>query len=158
EAAQLIQSLGQQGLFEEVRVALPAGYELLRLDGPDLREHRKDPAHPNTIIVQLKKPTSGPVELKWTVHTDDLAPVGEPFALEGFEVERARLQTGYLAVVVVGDFRMIRQPDQDKFLQRVDLADLPGALRQTPASAAYRFLNRLVLRMKLQRTEPYVTV
>src|SRR5262249_37321276 len=147
-----------QGLFEEVRVSLPPGYQLLRLDGPDQREHRQDPANPNTIIVTFKKPTSGPVELKWTVHTDHLPPVGEPFALEGFEVERARLQTGSLAVVVVGYFRMIRQRDDDKFVQRVDLADLPGALRQTPASAAYRFLNRLLLRMKLQRTEPYVTV
>ncbi len=157
EATQLIQSLGQQGRFDEIRVAPPAGYELLRLEGPDLRDHRSDPANPSQIVVHLKQPTAGPVELKWTVRAD-LPPVGEPFALEGFEVERARLQTGYLAIIVVGDFRIIRQPDEDKFLQRVDLADLPGALRQTPASAAYRFLNRLLLRMKLQRIEPHVTV
>jgi hypothetical protein len=160
EATQLIQTLGQQGPFDEVRVSLPAGYELLRLEGPEHRDHKTDPANPHQVVVQLKKPTDGPVELKWTVRSkpSSLPAVGESFALEGFEVDRARLQTGYLAVVIVGDFRIVRQPDEDKFLQRVDLADLPSALRQTPASAAYRFLNRLLLRMKLQRVEPYVTV
>jgi len=158
EATQLIQSLGQQRAFDEVRVSLPEGYELLRLEGQELRDHKNDADNPHQIVMQLKKPTPGPVELKWTVVRSKLPPVGEPFALEGFEVDRARLQTGYLAIIVVGDFRMIRQPDEDKFLQRVDLADLPGALRQTPASAAFRFLNRLLLRMKLQRIEPYVTV
>lgn len=157
EATQRIQSLGQQGTFESVRVSLPPGSELLRLDGPEHRDHKSDPTNPNQVLVQLKKPTSGPVDLKWTVRTK-LPPVGEPFALEGFEVERARLQTGYLAVVVVGDFRIVRQSDQDKFLERLDLADLPAALRQAPAGAAYRFLNRLLLRMKLQRVDPYVTV
>jgi hypothetical protein len=158
EATQLIQSLGQQGPFDEVRVSLPEGYELLRLEGPEHQDHKSDKANPHQVLVQLKKPTTGPVELKWTVVRSKLPPVGEPFALEGFEVDRARLQTGYLAVVIVGDFRLVRQPDEDKFLQRVDLADLPSALRQTPASAAYRFLNRLLLRMKLQRVDPYVTV
>ncbi|HEY2251360.1 MAG TPA: hypothetical protein VGH74_09880, partial [Planctomycetaceae bacterium] len=154
EATQRIQSLGQQGMFDELRVALPAGYKLLRLDGPEHRD-ATDPANPNPVVIQLKKPTAGPIDLKWTVRSE-LPSVGESFALEGFEVDRARLQTGYLAVVVVGDFRIV--PQEDKFLQRVDLTDLPGALRQTPASAAYRFLNRLLLRMKLQRIEPYVTV
>lgn len=158
EATQLIQSLGQQGSFDEVRVSLPAGYELLRLEGPEHRDHKTDPANPRQVVVQLKKLTTGPVELRWTVARPKLPPVGEAFTLEGFEVDRARLQTGYLAVVVVGDFRMTRQPDEDKFVQRVDLAELPGALRQTPASAAFRYLNRLMLHMKLQRIEPYVSV
>ena len=157
EATQLIQSLGQQGPFDEVRVSLPAGYELLRLEGPEHQDHKSDAANPHQVSVRLKKPTTGPVELRWTVRSK-LPAIGETFALEGFEVDRARLQTGYLAVVIVGDFRIVRQPDEDKFLQRVDLADLPSALRQTPASAAYRFLNRLLLRMKLQRVDPYVTV
>ena len=154
EATQRIQSLGQQGTFDELRVALPAGYELLRLDGPEHRD-TTDPANPHQVVIQLKKETAGPIDLKWTVRSR-LPAIGESFALEGFEVDRARLQTGYLAVVVVGDFRIV--PQEDKFLQRVDLNDLPGALRQTPASAAYRFLNRLLLRVKLQRVEPYVTV
>jgi hypothetical protein len=157
EATQLIQSLDQQGTFDQVHVGLPAGYKLLRLEGQELREQKSDPANPNQIVAQLKRPTSGPVELKWTV-LSTLPAIGESFALEGFEVEQARLQTGFLAVVVLGDFQIIRQPDEDKFLQRVDLSDLPVTLRQTPATAAYRFLNRLLLRIKLQRVEPFVTV
>jgi hypothetical protein len=158
EATQVISSLGQQRTFEEVRVALPEGYELLRLEGQDVRDHKNDPGNPHQIVVQLKKPNSGPIELKWTVFRSKLPPVGETFALEGFEVDRARLQTGYLAILIVGEYQMVRQPDDDKFLQRVDLSDLPGALRKAPAVAAFRFLNRLLLRMKLQRIEPYVTV
>jgi hypothetical protein len=155
EATQRIQSLGQQGTFDELRVSLPAGCELLRLEGREHRDHHFDPANPHQVVVQLKKATSGPIDLKWTVRSK-LPAVGESFALEGFEVERARLQTGYLAVVVVGDFRIV--PEEDNFLQRIDLADLPGSMRQVPAKASYRFLNRLLLRLKLQRIEPHVTV
>lgn len=160
EATQLIQSLGQQGTFDEVRVALPAGYKLERLEGPDLRDQKTDPTHPQTVVVQFKKATAGPVELKWMLRSTPgtLPAVGEPFALEGFDVERAGWQRGYLAVVIVGEFRIVRLPDEDKFLQRVDQTDLPGALRQTQASTAYRFLNRLLLRMKLQHIDPYLTV
>lgn len=158
EATQLIQSQGQQGTFDEIRVSVPRDCEILRLEGPDVREHNNDPANRNLVVIQLKKPTSGPVELKWLVRLKKLPPVGQTFALEGFEVERAGWQRGYVALVVTGEFRIVRQPDEDKYLQRVDLADLPGGLRQSQASAAYRFLNRLLLRMKLQRIEPYVTV
>ncbi|MBI3866886.1 MAG: hypothetical protein HY290_33820 [Planctomycetia bacterium] len=155
EATQRIQSLGQQGTFEEVRVSLPPGYELLRLDGREHRDHRPDPGNPQQIVVQLKKPTSGPVDLKWTVRSK-LPAVGESFALQGFEVDRARLQTGFLAVVVVGDFRYVTETD--KFLRRIDVANLPGPMQQVAAREAYQFLNRLHLRLKLQRIEPHVTV
>ncbi|MBS0266207.1 MAG: hypothetical protein JSS02_30030 [Planctomycetes bacterium] len=156
ESTQRIQSLGQQGTFEELRVALPAGYELLRLEGKELKDHHLDPANPQQMLVTLKRPTTGPIDLKWTLSRAESLVIGTPFTLEGFDVERARLQTGYLAVVVPGDFRVI--PEEDKFLQRIDLGDLPGTMRQVPAKLAYRFLNRLLLRLKLQHIEPYITV
>jgi hypothetical protein len=155
DVSQRIQSLGQQGMFEELRVLLPADCELLRLEGREHRDHHPDAANPRQIIVQLKKPTAGPIELKWTVRSK-LPPVGETITLEGFDVDRARLQTGHLAVVVVGDFRAV--PEDNKFLQRIDQAELPGAVRQVPAKVAYRFLNHLLLRMKLLRIEPQVTI
>jgi hypothetical protein len=155
EATQRIQSLGQQGTFDELRISLPIGCDLLRLEGREHRDHRVDAANPHQVVVQLKRATSGPIDLKWTVRSK-LPTVGETFALQGFEVEKARLQTGHLAIVVVGDFRVV--PEEDKFLQRIDPSDLPAAMRQVPARVSYRFLNRLLLRLKLQRIEPHVTV
>lgn len=156
EANQRIQAL--QGSFDELRVQLPPGFELLRVDGSEYQEHRIDTEGLNKVVVRLKKPTAGPVELKWTVRSK-LVKSGTTIALEGFEVDRARIQTGFVAVGVVGDFRVTNQPESDRFVQRVNMADLPTALRQTQVAAGYRFLNQpFRLMLNLRKVEPFVSV
>lgn len=156
EVTQTIRAL--QGSFDEVRVRLPAFCELLRVDGSEYESHSVDPKNVNQISVKLKKTTAGPIELRWTARTKLPAP-GAAVALDGFQVDRARVQTGFIALGVVGDYRMMKQPAEDRFIQRINLADLPAALRQSQIVAGYRFLNqpfRLVF--NLQRVEPYLTV
>lgn len=158
EATQSIRALSSPGAFDEVRVTLPAGGSLVRVAGPDYRDHRSDPDHANRVVVKLKAPTTGPVELRWTVRTA-LPPPGEPFVIEGFDVDRAQLHQGLLAANVVGDFRLVQLPGEDKTdatLRRINPADLPASLRQSRTTTAYRFLNRLRIRLALQKVAPYV--
>lgn len=156
EATQTIRAEGQQGNFDEVQVTLPPGSELQNVSCPEYKDHKPDPANPQRVIVKLTRPTSGPINLRWTVRAP-LPAAGEPFVLEGFDVARARIQSGLLAVAVVGDFRLAQLPDEDKFVQRINPLDLPPALRQTRTVAAYRFLTRLRLKLALHRIEPFVS-
>ena len=158
EATQNYRSLNQLGMFDEVRVTLPPGSELVRVDGPEYREHRAIPENPNQVLVRFKGPTAGPVDLRWTVRMPLPGPGSDPVVIEGFDVDRASFQTGVLAVVVAGDFRLSQVPDEDKWVQRINLTDLPTVLRQARTTAAYRFVNRLRLRLNLQPVAPYVTV
>lgn len=156
EALQRVQAL--QGAVEELRVALPPGYELLRVEGTEYQEHRADPANLNQVIVRLKRPIAGPVELKWTLR-HKLPPPGTSLHIEGFEIERARIQTGFIAISTVGDIRLNRHPELDRFTQRIDIAQLPRALQQEQVSAGFQFLNqpfRLVL--NLQPVDAHVGV
>lgn len=155
EATQTIRTEGQQGSFDEVRVTLPPAGALQFVSCPEYKDHKTDPDNPHQVIVKLSRPTAGPINLRWTVRMP-LPAAGEPFVLEGFDVARARIQTGVLAVAVVGDFRLSQIPDEDKFVQRINLADLPPALRQTRTLAAYRFLTRLRLKLALRRDAPFV--
>lgn len=157
EATQNFRALNQLGMFDEVRVTLPPGSELVRVDGPEYREHRSVPENPNQVLVRFKGPTAGPVDLRWTVRMP-LPAAGDPIVIEGFDVDRASFQTGVLAVAIVGDFRLTQIPDEDKWVQRINLTDLPAALRQSRTTSAYRFVNRLRLRLGLQPVVPYVTV
>jgi hypothetical protein len=62
-------------------------------------------------------------------------------------------------VTVVGDYRLLQLPDEDRSersIQRMNPVDLPASLRQVRVVAAYRYLNRLRLRLALQRIDPYV--
>ncbi|MFN0056578.1 MAG: hypothetical protein ACKV0T_30900 [Planctomycetales bacterium] len=157
EATQRIQSLGLQGMFDEVRVTLPTGSDF-RVDGPEYQEHRDDSDGVHRVVVKFKRATTGPVDLRWTVRAP-LPAVGEPFMLEGFDVERARLHTGILAIAVQGDYRLAALPEESKSMQRINLAELPPALRQARTAAAYRFLNnRLHLRLTLHKAAPAVAV
>lgn len=156
EVTQRIQAL--QGNLDEIRVRLPAGHELLRLDAAEAAGHRVDPADPSLVIVKLKRLTAGPVELRWTVRSN--APASESqFVLDGFEVDRARIQTGQIAVGLVGDFRLSKKSNDDRFVQRINPSDLPPAMRRNDVASAYRILNQpFRLALAVEKVEPLVSV
>lgn len=156
EVTQRVQAL--QGNFEELRVRLPGGCELLRFDAAEITGYRVDPTDANLVIVKLKRLTTGPVDLRWTVRSKSSG-VEAQFVLDGFEVERARIQTGQIAVGLVGDFRLTKKSSDDRFVQRINLSDLSPSLRRSEVASAYRILNqpyRLVL--ALEKVEPLVSV
>ncbi|MBI5757866.1 MAG: hypothetical protein HZA46_05055 [Planctomycetales bacterium] len=156
EVTQRIQAL--QGNLDELRVRLPAGYELLRLDAAEAAGHRVDPTDPSLVIVKLKRLTAGPVELRWTVRSKSPAPESQ-FVLDGFEVDRARIQTGQIAVGLVGDFRLSKKTNDDRFVQRINPSDLPPTMRRNDVASAYRILNQpFRLSLAVEKVEPLVSV
>lgn len=155
DVTQRVQSLGTQRTFDQLNVNLPPGYEVVRLDGPEDLEPIGTPDASHRLTLKFRNATTGPVELKWRLRSR-IPSLDEPIVLEGFDIERARLHVGYVAIRVEGNFRLTGQPEEDQFLQRVGIADLPAALRQTELIAAYRFVDRLKISLKLGKAEPVV--
>lgn len=156
EAVQRIQSLAQHRLFDTLRVTLLCGVDLLRLEGSDNVEYSRDPQSPDSVLVHLKKPTAGPIELRWTMRKQ-LPPPGEPFIVSGFDVDHARIHTGMVAVAVSENLRLSPPLINDSPAQRVNLVDLPASLRQPQTVWACRFVDRLSVPLALERVEPLVT-
>lgn len=157
EATQRIQTLGLQGGFERIQVRLPAGTELLRLEGPDYLDHKVVDGFPDKLDIQLKKPGPGPFELRYTLHAA-FPRAGATFVLDGFDVEAASVQSGYVAVTVVGDLRAMREADDERFVHRVNISDLPSSLRQPQTSLAFQFFKRLKLPLRFEPVAPLASV
>jgi len=156
EVTQRVQAL--QGSFEELRVRLPGGCELLRLDSIDVDNYRAAPDDAAIIVVKFKRFLAGPTELRWTVRTK-IDPGESQFVLDGFEVERARIQTGQIAVGLVGDYRLSKSSVDDRFVQRINPSDLAPALRRGDVASAYRILNQpFRLSLAVEKLEPLVSV
>jgi hypothetical protein len=155
DVTQRVQSLGTQRTFDRLQVRLPPGFELVRLDGPEDMEPYGAPDQLNQLTLRFRNATTGPVELKWKLQSR-IPTLDDPIVLEGFDIERARIHVGYVAIRIDGNFRLLEQPREDQFLQRVGIADLPAALRQSELIAAYRFVDRLRFDVRLGKAEPVV--
>ncbi|HVW01483.1 MAG TPA: hypothetical protein VHB77_14120 [Planctomycetaceae bacterium] len=160
EANQKIVAL--QGAVGEIKVRIPPNSELLRLEGPTYEKHRLDPDNLNQVIVTLKEPSADKVDLRWTVRTEIGSP-DRPVVLEGFEVERARIQTGYLAIRVIGTFRPTKISDDDRFVHPANVSDLAKVIPSIPAqgeiASAYRILKQpFRMALQLEKAQPYLTV
>lgn len=153
-----------QGSFNQVQVRLPRGGELLKVEGDMYKEHVVDPQDASKISVTLKEAASSaaPVDLKWTVRVE-IPPQSERILLEGFEVTKAKIQTGHLALRLVGDYRLERIENQNQFVQRDNLSTLEKALPPFPSredvSSAYSILRQpFQLAFNLQPEKPHITV
>ncbi len=158
EATQTVKAL--RGSFNNLKVTLPPEFlfQRLRVDGQDYTDIQSDAANPLMLTVRLKQPTSGPVELKWTVGRK-IAGQGKPISIEGFSVDRAQIHTGFIAVAVIGDFLATRLPEGQRSVEQQTLAALPVGLRQPQISSAFRILDQpFRLALNLQRIEPNVSV
>jgi hypothetical protein len=151
EATQQIQAL--QGVFSKVNVRLPAGFELLYVEGKAYSKHQLVAGTHATVT--LSEQTKGPIELKWTL----VAPFpgsGGKLTLEGFEVDRARTQTGELAISGLDGFRITRREKEDRYVRRMNVGDLVNGERATTAYSFMKQPFRLVL--DLQEIKPGFTV
>jgi hypothetical protein len=153
-----------QGSFNQVQVRLPRGGELLKVEGDLYKEHSLDAQDPSLVLVTLKEAASSavPVDLKWTVRVE-IPAKSERVLLEGFEVSKAKIQTGHLALRLVGDYRLERIDNQNQFVQRDNLSTLEKALPPFPSredvSSAYSILRQpFQLAFNLQPEKPHITV
>lgn len=153
-----------QGSFNQVQVRIPRGGELLKVEGEQYKEHVIDPKDPSQVLVTLKDFVSNttPIDLKWTVRVE-IPSKSERVLLEGFEVAKAKIQTGHLALRLVGDYRLERIDSQNQFVQRDNLSTLEKALPPFPSredvSSAYSILRQpFQLAFNLQPEKPHITV
>jgi hypothetical protein len=138
---QRLQSL--QGTFDSFAVQLPAGAEILKIEGEDYRdrEHRPDPTKPTRAVVLLTKVTSGPVRLRWTVRLP--GPERKRLQLDGFVVEGARKQSGEIGLAPHEGLRLsLAQPKKDANVLRINAVELRGKPGSVQATQAYRFLTQ----------------
>lgn len=126
----------RQGSFDSLTVRLPAGFELVALEGRQYASHSMLPD--GRVAVRLTEPGTGPVELRWTLQTP--LPETGGVLLEGFEVEHARRQTGEVALVQVEGLRVARLEAAN--VHRINVGDLVGQIPQLPLTSAYRFLRQ----------------
>jgi hypothetical protein len=153
-----------QGTFNQVQVRMPRGSELLKVDGEYFKERLVDPKDPTQVTVILKDdaPAGSPIDLKWTVRVD-IPSQTERILIEGFEVAKAKIQTGHLAIRLVGDYRLERIESQNQFVQRDNLSTLEKAVPAFPiredVSSAYSILRQpFQLAFNLQPEKPHITV
>ena len=163
EATQTIGSI--QGTFERLTVRLPAEFEFLEVVGREVKDSQPVPGSPTRRIVNLLAPTSGQVELKWTLSAKIPANVTSLPAIEGFDVEEARRQTGVIPVMTWDGVTLRKRDGEDRFLHPGglnDLRDAPGFSTPTGNNGitmVYRFLKQpFRLLLDVQKIEPYFSV
>ncbi|MEX0725555.1 MAG: hypothetical protein WD065_04765 [Planctomycetaceae bacterium] len=152
-ATQKVRAL--QGTFDKIAVTMPPDFELLDVEGQTYRKHEFAEDDAGKVVVSFIEPTKGPIELKWTLQAP-FPSKGIPFAVEGFQVERAQRQTGEIQIRSFEGYRIRRREGEDRFIHRINVSDSGIEDR---VSSAYRFLKqpfRLVL--DVQKEEPYFLV
>lgn len=164
EANQRIEAL--QGDYSEVVVKLPAGMELIKLEGTRYKEHRIESQDQSQVRVLLDdRNVSSHVDLKWLLRGS--VSIDKPqIHLGGFEVEKGRIQSGIVVVRVSGAYRVQRQESQDRNVVRESLAGLdritsppvPGAGDPSNIVGVYRILEQpFQLTLDLKKIDPYVS-
>lgn len=135
---------------------LPPGAELVTVEGTDLKETSPEPTDAALIRVHFSKPPTGPVDLRWTLRGSMGSPT-ESVSLQGISVERARVQSGYVAIAVLGDYRLRQTAEDSKLLFRAAVSELPPAIRRPQVTAAFRILgDQWSTVVSLTPTSPYV--
>ncbi len=156
DVQQRVQAL--QGTFTSFAVLLPAGAEVLTLDGDDSPTQRPDLNAPNRVIVSLEKPTAGPVRLHWTVRLPAAEKPG--LTLNGFDVQGARKQSGEIGLAPHDGLRLSSKPQsKDANVLRIDAGSLRSAAGTAPVTRAYRFLSQpFHLVVEVEKNVPYFLV
>jgi hypothetical protein len=135
---------------------LPAGAELVTVEGTDLKETSRDPVDAALVRLTFAKTPSGPVDLRWTLRGSIGSPT-EAVTLQGISIERSRVQSGYLAIAVLGDYRLRQVAEDSKLLFRAGVSELPATIRRPQVTAAFRILgDQWSTVVSLTPTSPYV--
>jgi len=158
KAQQHLNAIVGTATFNTVRVDLPKNAKLQSLHGRDVIGHSADPAAPQTIVIQLAKPTLGPVVLNWLVELDH--PQGaSSLLMEGFNVHEAVRQTGRIGLRSDADHRLDVDPDSTKYVRRIDVAADVAQFFEVPPDSAFRFSKQpFQLTTKIRKVEPQLTV
>lgn len=134
------------GSFQTVQVQLPKTFRLLDVKCEGYKSHQvtKD----NLVDVSLIGPTVGPIELQWTLETDFPEQSGH-FLIDGFDVSRAKRQTGLIDIQTLDGYRIFRTEGQNRFVYQIKS-------NQKDLDSSYRFLKQpFQLPLNIERVKPY---
>ena len=131
------------GEFDRFLVRLPPGGNLTLLGalGYQVVEPPLQPTDPHRrmVEVRLDDKTTGPVEVRLETERPFDFDDAEPLELGGFEVQGAVRQSGFLALLVVGDWRVDFEPLEATVRQ---VENVPEPLRRDDLTAAFEFLRQ----------------
>lgn len=150
---QRVQAL--QGSFSELAVRLPRGFEVRQLlvDGRESTDRFKRAPDSEEVVIPLPEPTTGPVELRWILESEDDR--RGDLTIEGFDVRDARLHTGEIVVEPAEGLTVTQRDGRD--VHRTSIASSAAGLSER--ATAYRFWKQpFTLGLGVQEVEPYFTV
>ncbi|NQU11382.1 hypothetical protein HQ590_11360 [bacterium] len=147
-----------QGELREIRVAVPPGHRVLRVEGELIRTWKVDGTDPEQVlVVELIKGVTPAYKL--TVETETALPadrVGKPLAIvvpRALEVTR---ETGWVALRSAEELTLAVERSDE--LQKVDAEEFVRAAAVKPAPAmAYRFLKpEFTLAVRVDVVQPQI--
>lgn len=143
-ATQSIKAL--TGSFQTVQVKLPSQFRFLDVKCEGYKSHQVGKG--NLVDISLIEPTVGPIELQWTLETDFPDEKGQ-FLIDGFEVTRAKRQTGLIDIQTLDGYRIFRSEGQNRFVYQIKA-------NQKDFDSSYRFLKQpFQLPLTIERVKPY---
>ncbi|WP_339729881.1 hypothetical protein [uncultured Gimesia sp.] len=134
------------GSLQTIQVQLPKAFRLLdvKCDGYKSHQVTKD----NQVDVSLIEPTVGPIELQWTLETEFPEQTGH-FLIDGFDVNRAKRQTGLIDIQTLDGYRIFRTEGQNRSVYQIKA-------NQKDLDSSYRFLKQpFQLPLNIERVKPY---
>ena len=115
-----------KGRLGTITVDLPEGFRLVDVQGDALQDPQVDPEEPGRVHLPLTDQEtdvgSDPIEIRWTLQ-GDFPTAGRSLVLDGFNVERARYQTGHVAINLLDNYRSTKK--LERFLHRINVGSLP---------------------------------
>ncbi|MCH8828854.1 MAG: hypothetical protein IID45_04675, partial [Planctomycetes bacterium] len=146
-----------KGTFSTIEVQLPAGYKVLAVSGKYYKNHTVDTQQ--RAVVELTGPRTDWTKIRWTLERTFSVREG-PLTVDGFEVDRARLQAGEVALVKMQGFQITKREGDNRSVHRIGVSrftarELVGA---STIAVAFRFLKQpFLLHLNLARVAPQFT-
>jgi hypothetical protein len=154
---QRIQAL--RGSFSKVSVQLPAGFKFVSVEGKYYENHSID-EKTNRITVELSEPRTDLTKLLWKLHRK-FPPNGGRFAIEGFQIDRARYQSGEIALQQIQGFQFTKRDNESRLVDRIRVSSFRARelLGGEVISNAYSILQQpFRLDLSASRIAPQVSV
>jgi len=142
-----------QGTISELKIRLPADLNLLDVTGEVYQNHlRIDDQH---VAVKLTEATAGPINLRWTFNKP-YREKGMDLKIDGFDILKARRQTGQISVKAMNGFRVTKKMESDRFVHRINANQV---VSEQHLSSAYRILKQpFAITFDIAKVQPSFSV
>ncbi|GAB4145409.1 MAG: hypothetical protein Tsb009_17560 [Planctomycetaceae bacterium] len=154
---QQVQAL--KGSFSSIEVQLPSSFQLISVEGKHYENHRVDPKT-GRVTVELSEPRTELTKLVWKLHRKFPMGAGK-ISIEGFQVSRARYQSGEIALQHVQGIQFTKREEESRSVDRIRVSSFRGRdlTAGVELAAAYSILQQpFQLHLNVSRIAPQVSV